>query len=120
EPGDTVAVWGCGPVGLLTIRSAWMQGAGRVIAIDRVPERLQMARDQGGAETIDFVEVGVYDRLMEMTAGRGPDRCIDSVGAEAHATGSIDAVYDKAKTMLLMETDRVHLLREAIMCCRKG
>lgn len=120
EPGDTVAVWGCGPVGLLTIRSAWMQGAGRVIAIDRVPERLQMARDQGGAETIDFEEVGVYDRLMEMTAGRGPDRCIDSVGAEAHATGSIDAVYDKAKTMLLMETDRVHVLREAIMCCRKG
>jgi threonine dehydrogenase-like Zn-dependent dehydrogenase len=120
EPGDTVAVWGCGPVGQFCIQSAWMMGAGRVIAIDRVPERLAMAERHGRAETIDFEEVGVYDRLMEMTQGRGPDRCIDAVGAEAHATGSIDAVYDKAKTMLMMETDRVHVLREAIMCCRKG
>ena len=120
EPGDTVAVWGCGPVGQFAIQSAWMMGAGRVIAIDRVPERLRMAEQQGRAETIDFMEVGVYDRLMDMTDGRGPDRCIDAVGVEAHATGSIDAMYDKAKTMLLMETDRPHVLREAIMCCRKG
>jgi threonine dehydrogenase-like Zn-dependent dehydrogenase len=120
EPGDTVAVWGCGPVGQFTIQSAWMMGAGRVIAIDHVPERLAMAAKHGRAETINFKEVGVYDQLMEMTSGRGPDRCIDSVGAEAHATGSVDAVYDKAKTMLMMETDRAHVLREAIMCCRKG
>ena len=76
EPGDPVAVWGCGPVGQFTIQSAWMLGAGRVIAIDRVPERLEMARRHGRAETIDFEEVGVYDQLMEMTGGRGPDRCI--------------------------------------------
>lgn len=120
EPGDTVAVWGCGPVGQFTIQSAWMLGAGRVIAIDRVPERLRMAEQHGRAETINFMEVGVYDRLMEMTNGRGPDRCIDAVGAEAHAAGSIDAMYDKAKSMMLMETERPHVLREAIMCCRKG
>ena len=119
-PGDTVAVWGCGPVGQFTILSAWMQGAGRVIAIDRVPERLRMAETHGKAETINFKEVGVYDRLMEMTQGRGPDRCIDAVGAEAHATGSVDAWYDKAKSMMLQETERPHVLREAIMCCRKG
>jgi threonine dehydrogenase-like Zn-dependent dehydrogenase len=118
QPGDTVAVWGCGPVGQMTIQSCWMQGAGRVIAIDTVPERLAMARSAGRAETIDFKETGVYDALMEMTGGRGPDRCIDAVGAEAHGTGSIDAVYDKVKTMLMQETDRVHVLREAIMCCR--
>ena len=120
EPGDTVAVWGCGPVGQFTIQSAWLMGAGRVIAIDHVPERLRMAETKGRAETIDFKEVGVYDKLMEMTGGRGPDRCIDAVGAEAHATGTIDAVYDKAKSMLMMETDRPHVLREAIMCCRPG
>jgi threonine dehydrogenase-like Zn-dependent dehydrogenase len=120
EPGDTVAVWGCGPVGQFTIQSAWMLGAGRVIAIDNVPERLEMARKHGRAETINFMETGVYDALQEMTGGRGPDRCIDAVGAEAHAAGSLDAVYDKAKTMLMMETDRAHVLREAIMCCRKG
>jgi threonine dehydrogenase-like Zn-dependent dehydrogenase len=120
EPGDTVAVWGAGPVGQFCIQSAWMMGAGRVIAIDRLPERLAMAERHGRAETINFEEVGVYDQLQEMTQGRGPDRCIDAVGAEAHATGSIDAVYDKAKTMMMMETDRVHVLREAIMCCRKG
>src|SRR4051794_10117484 len=95
EPGDTVAVWGCGPVGQFTIKSAWMLKAGRVIAIDRVPERLRMAREQGKAETIDFSQHGVYDVLMEMTKGRGPDRCIDAVGCEAHATGAADAVYDK-------------------------
>lgn len=120
EPGDTVAVWGAGPVSQFAIRSAWMLGAGRVIAIDRVPERLEMARAHGKAETIDFSKEKVYDRLMEMTKGRGPDRCIDGVGCEAHATGSFDAVLDKAKSALHLITDRSHVLREAIMCCRKG
>src|SRR4051794_8486292 len=119
EPGDTVAIWGCGPVAQFAIRSAWMLGAGRVIAIDRVPERLQMARD-GKAETINFEEVGVYDQLMEMTHGRGPDRCIDAVGCEAHARGSFDAVLDKVKSAVMLTTDRAHVLREAILCCRKG
>ena len=85
EPGDTVAVWGCGPVAQFAIKSAWMLGAGRVIAIDRVPERLEMAREQGKAETIDFSKHDVYEQLQEMTKGRGPDRCIDAVGCEAHA-----------------------------------
>jgi len=122
EPGETVAIWGAGPVGQMTIQSAWLLGAGRVIVIDRVPERLEMARTAGRAETINFEEgdATVYDRLMEMTNGRGPDRCIDAVGAEAHSTGSIDALYDKAKTLLMQETDRPHVLREAIMCCRPG
>jgi threonine dehydrogenase-like Zn-dependent dehydrogenase len=120
EPGDTVAVWGCGPVGQFTIQSAWMLGAGRVIAIDRVPERLRMAEMQGKAETINFEDAHVYDRLMEMTGGRGPDCCIDAVGCEAHARGSFDAVFDQAKATLSLGTDRPHVLREAIMCCRKG
>src|SRR4051812_5819751 len=120
QPGDTVAVWGCGPVGQFAIKSAWMFGAGRVIAIDRVPERLAMAQTHGKAETINFEKESVYDRLMEMTHHRGPDRCIDSVGAEAHGSGSLDAVYDKVKTAAMMGTDRAHVLREAIMCCRKG
>ena len=120
EKGDTVAVWGCGPVAQLAIKSAWMLGAGRVIAIDRVHERLQMAREHGKAETIDFSKEKVYDRLQEMTKGRGPDRCIDAVGCEAHSTGSLDAVMDKAKATVGLATDRVHVLREAIMCCRKA
>ena len=120
EPGDTVAVWGCGPVGQFAIRSAWMFRAGRVIAIDRVPERLRMARDGGRVETIDFETEDVYERLMEMTHGRGPDRCIDAVGTEAHGRGSVDAVLDRAKSALYLGTDRPHVLREAIMCCRKG
>ncbi len=119
EQGDTVAVWGCGPVGQFAIRSAWMLGAGRVIAIDRVPERLAMAA-KGKAELINFEDVKVYDQLMEMTAGRGPDRCIDAVGCEAHGMGSFDAMMDKAKATLHLATDRAHVVREAIMCCRKG
>ena len=119
EPGDTVAVWGCGPVGQFAIRSAWMLGAGRVVAIDSVPERLRMA-EVGKAETINFEKDKVYDKLMEMTKGRGPDRCIDAVGAEAHGGGSLDAVLDKAKATVGLATDRPHVLREAIMCCRKG
>ncbi|MEJ7617822.1 MAG: zinc-dependent alcohol dehydrogenase, partial [Pyrinomonadaceae bacterium] len=120
EPGDTVAVWGAGPVGQFAIQSAWMLGAGRVIAIDRVPERLAMAAQHGRAETINFDDVKVYDQLMEMTGGRGPDRCIDAVGCEAHGTGSVDAVLDRAKAAVMLATDRPHVLREAIMSCRKG
>ena len=120
QKGDTVAVWGCGPVGQFCIQSAWMLGAGRVIAIDRVPERLAMAQKHGKAETVDMREHTVYDRLMEMTKGRGPDRCIDAVGCEAHTAGTIDAVLDKAKTLVGLGTDRAHAVREAIMCCRKA
>lgn len=120
EPGDTVAVWGCGPVGQFAIQSAWMLGAGRVIAIDRVPERLHMAQTYGKAETINFEDEDVQERLMEMTGGRGPDRCIDAVGTEAHTHGAIDAVLDNVKQKVKLGTDRAHVLREAIMCCRKG
>jgi threonine dehydrogenase-like Zn-dependent dehydrogenase len=120
EGGDTVAVWGCGPVGQFCILSAWMLGAARVIAIDRVLERLLMAQLNGKAETINFDDEDVYDRLMEMTNGRGPDRCIDAVGTEAHGGASFRAALDKAKTMLYLGTDRPEVLRETIMCCRKG
>jgi threonine dehydrogenase-like Zn-dependent dehydrogenase len=120
EPGDTVAVWGCGPVGQFSIQSAWMLGAGLVIAIDWVPERLEMAHDDGDSETINFKEDSVYDRLQEMTNGRGPDRCIDAVGAEAHGWGAFDAVYDNVKSKMALTTDRAHALREAIYCCRKA
>jgi threonine dehydrogenase-like Zn-dependent dehydrogenase len=97
-----------------------MFDAGRVIAIDRVPERLRMAEKHGRAETIDFSKEDVYERLQEMTKGLGPDRCIDAVGCEAHGTGSVDAVMDKVKSSVMLTTDRAHVLREAIMCCRKG
>jgi threonine dehydrogenase-like Zn-dependent dehydrogenase len=122
EPGDTVAVWGCGPVGQFAIQSAWMFGAGRVIAIDWVPERLKLAVTHGKAETIDFMkeEKSVYDKLQEMTKGRGPDRCIDAVGAEAHGHGGLVAMLDKAKAKIGLGTDRPNALRQAIMCCRKG
>jgi threonine dehydrogenase-like Zn-dependent dehydrogenase len=120
EPGDTVAIWGCGPVAQFAIQSAWMLGAGRVIAIDCIPERLQMAAQYGRAETINFEEHDVYERLQEMTKGRGPDRCIDAVGCEAHAAGAIDAALDSLKSAVRLTTDRAHVLREAIKCCRKG
>lgn len=97
-----------------------MMKAGRVVAIDRVPERLAMAREHGIAEPIDFLEEDVMERLHEMTEGRGPDRCIDAVGCEAHGTGSFDAVVDKVKAAVKLTTDRAHVLREAIMVCRKG
>jgi threonine dehydrogenase-like Zn-dependent dehydrogenase len=119
QPGDTIAVWGCGPVGQFSIRSAWMLGAGRVIAIDREPERLRMAADQGKAETIDYEEEDVFETLREMTGGHGPDGCIDAVGLEAHGTG-LDYYYDKAKTATFMATDRISALRQAIFACRKG
>ncbi|MBV9116165.1 MAG: glutathione-dependent formaldehyde dehydrogenase [Acetobacteraceae bacterium] len=117
--GETVAIWGCGPVGQFAIRSAFLLGAERVIAIDRVPERLALARE-GGAETIDFSKEKVYDRLQEMTKGRGPDACIDAVGTEADPASSLDAAVDKAKAAVYLGTDRPHVLREAIMCCRNG
>ncbi len=120
QPGETVAVWGCGPVGQFAIQSAWMLGAGRVIAIDRVPERLKMAQEKGKAEIINFGNEDVHDRLMGMTAGRGPDRCIDAVGTESHVGKSPDTWMDKVKTAVMLETDRPHVLRQAIMCCRKG
>lgn len=121
EPGDTVAVWGCGPVGQFAIQSAWLLGAGRVIAIDRVPERLALAERVGKAEVVDFSKVdSVYEALQERTNGRGPDRCIDAVGCEAHSTGTLDAVIDTAKKAVRLGTDRAHALREALFCCRKA
>jgi threonine dehydrogenase-like Zn-dependent dehydrogenase len=119
QPGDTVAVWGCGPVGQFAIKSAWMLGAGRVIAIDREPERLQMAAEQGKAETINYEQLDVFHALKDMTGGRGPDSCLDAVGLEAHGT-SIDYYYDKVKTNAFMATDRISALRQAIHACRKG
>jgi threonine dehydrogenase-like Zn-dependent dehydrogenase len=97
-----------------------MLGAGRVIAIDRVPERLEMARVHGKAETLNFEDEPIHDRLLEMTGGRGPDRCIDAVGAEAHGSGSLDAMVDRAKQALHLSMDRPHALRQAILACRKG
>jgi threonine dehydrogenase-like Zn-dependent dehydrogenase len=118
QPGHVIAVWGCGPVGQFAIRSAFMLGAERVIAIDRVRERLDMAA-QSGAEILDYQEESVLDALHEITAGRGPDACIDAVGMEAHGTGVI-GVYDRIKQALKLQTDRPTALREAIMACRKG
>jgi threonine dehydrogenase-like Zn-dependent dehydrogenase len=118
KPGDTIGVWGCGPVGQFAIRSAFLLGAGRVIAIDTVPERLRMAAD-AGAETLDSMQDDVFDRLTDMTGGIGPDACIDAVGMEAHGP-SIDYYYDKVKTMALLATDRASALRQVIHCCRKG
>lgn len=120
EAGDTVAIWGCGPVAQFAVQSAWMLGAGRVIAIDRVPERLEMAHTWGKAETIDFSEENVHERLLEMTGGRGPDRCIEAVGSESHGMASLDAMVDRVKQAVRLETDRPHPLREAILSCRKG
>lgn len=124
EPGDTVAIWGCGPVGQFAIQSAWMLGAGRVIAIDMVPERLEMARTIGKAEVIDTSKQNVYDTLQEMTQGRGPDRVIDAVGTEAHVSGGLleKAVnaYDTVKQKLNIEQDRPQVFREAVKCVRKG
>jgi threonine dehydrogenase-like Zn-dependent dehydrogenase len=118
-PGDTVAVWGCGPVGQFCIASAWLLGAGRVIGIDREPERLMMAADRGKAEVIDLTTTNVYDALKDMTGGRGPDACIDAVGMEAHGN-TIGDWYDKAKTATMMATDRLGALRQAIHSCRKA
>jgi threonine dehydrogenase-like Zn-dependent dehydrogenase len=117
EPTDTVAVWGAGPVGQMAIRSALLLGARQVVAIDRVPERLDMAR-AGGAITINFDEESVVERLNELTQGKGPEKCIDAVGMEAHATATLDSIYDRAKQALMLESDRAHVLREMIYVCR--
>jgi threonine dehydrogenase-like Zn-dependent dehydrogenase len=119
QPGDTVAVWGCGPVGLFAITSAFLLGAERVIGIDRFPERLRLAREAAGADTLDYEEIDIYEALKEMTAGRGPDACIDAVGMEAHTPGLVGA-YDRAKQAMALATDRPHALRQAILACRNG
>lgn len=117
QPDDTVAIWGCGPVGQFAIRSALLLGAKQVIAIDRVPERLAMA-EAGGATVIDFSKESVVERLNELTRGKGPEKCIDCVGLEAHATATIDSMYDRAKQAVMLETDRPHVLREMMYVCR--
>jgi threonine dehydrogenase-like Zn-dependent dehydrogenase len=118
EPTDTVAIWGCGPVGQMAIRSAILLGAKQVVAIDRLPERLEMA-EAGGAITINFDEESVVERLNELTGGQGPEKCIDAIGMESHVTLSQpDTIYDRAKQMVGMESDRPHVLREMIYVCR--
>jgi threonine dehydrogenase-like Zn-dependent dehydrogenase len=119
QPGDTIAVFGCGPVGQFAIKSAYMLGADRVIAIDRFPYRLRMARERAGADTINYEECDIFEALEEMTGGRGPDHCIDAVGLEGHAPG-VHGAYDKVKTAMMMETDRPVALRQAILACRSG
>lgn len=120
KPGDTVAVWGCGPVGQFAIASAYLLGADKVIAIDRFPYRLQMAREKAGAITINYEEVdSVHDVLMDLTAGRGPDHCIDAVGVEGHTHG-VQYAHDRMKQMMRIQSDRPIALREAIMSCRSG
>ena len=119
KPGDTIAVWGCGPVGQFAITSAYLLGAERVIAIDSVPERLRMAQAQSGAEMIDFETEDVFERLKAMTGGMGPDACIDAVGLEAHGA-TLDSYYDKVKAAAFLATDRPNALRQAIRACRKG
>jgi len=118
-PGDTIAVWGCGPVGQFCIASAWMLGAGRVIAIDREPARLMMAAERGKAEVLNLRSVDVIEALAALTGGRGPDACIDAVGMEAHGN-TMDDWYDRAKTATMLATDRLSALRQAIHACRKG
>ena len=119
EPGDIVAVWGCGPVGQFAIRSAYMLGAEQVIAIDRIPERLKMAEEYGKAKVLNYTEVDVGEALKDMTGGRGPDACIDAVGMEAHGTDFM-GLFDKAKQAVRLESDRPTALREVIVACRKG
>lgn len=122
EPGDTVAVWGCGPVGQFAIQSAWMLGAGRVIAIDREPERLRLAAEHSDVETINFEEIedDVHQHLIDMTDGRGPDRCIEAVGMEAHGASAAKAALDSAAQATHLQSDRMYALEQAIMACRKG
>jgi len=118
EPGDTVAVWGCGPVGLFAVQSAFLMGAERVIAIDHFPHRLELAR-KFGAETINFEDSETYDALMIMTGGIGPDAVIDAVGLEAHGA-FVDNIVDQIKVSTFLGTDRIHAIRQAIIACRKG
>lgn len=127
EPGDTVAIWGAGPVGQMAVRSAFLLGAGKVIVIDNIPERLEMAKE-AGAETINFQtdkedaegnDANLFDQLKSMTGGRGPDSCMDAVGMEAHGT-SPGEIYDWVKMGLRMATDRPNVFRQALQACRKG
>jgi threonine dehydrogenase-like Zn-dependent dehydrogenase len=117
--GDVVAVWGCGPVGLFAIQSALLLGAGRIVAIDRFVDRLQMAMDLGATEVLDYEKDDIFDALRDITGGIGPDACIDAVGMEAHGTG-LAGYYDRVKQTLMLETDRPSALRDAIHACRKG
>jgi threonine dehydrogenase-like Zn-dependent dehydrogenase len=117
QSGDTIAIWGCGPVGQMAIRSAFILGAERVIAIDTVPERLELARS-AGAVTLDFMDEDIYDRIMELTKGRGADATIDAVGTEPETKASFDSVVDRIKVATFMGTDRPHVLRQAIHCTR--
>lgn len=119
KPGDTVAVWGAGPVGQFAMQSAYLLGAEKVIAIDRIPERLHMARQRSHAETIHYEEVDAGEALKEMTGGRGPDACIDAVGLEAHGMG-LEGFYDTVKQTVRLETDRPPVLRQMMVACRKG
>jgi threonine dehydrogenase-like Zn-dependent dehydrogenase len=114
---DTIAIWGCGPVGQMAIRSAFLLGAGRVLAIDTVPERLELAA-KSGAETINFMKEDVYDRIQDLTHGRGADACIDAVGTEPNTAASLDSRWDRLKVAMFVATDRPHVLRQAIHCCR--
>jgi threonine dehydrogenase-like Zn-dependent dehydrogenase len=118
EDGDTIAIWGCGPVGLFAIQSAFLLGAHRVIAIDHYPSRLSLAKEMG-AEILDYREVDVRAALDEMTGGIGPDACIDCVGMESHGL-SVDNIADTVKAHLFLTTERPHALRQAILACRKG
>jgi threonine dehydrogenase-like Zn-dependent dehydrogenase len=118
QAGQTIAVWGAGPVGQFAIRSAFLLGAGRVIAIDRVPERLALAAE-AGAETLNYEDFDVYESLQSLTHGQGPDACIDAVGMEAHGH-SIDALVDNVRASFRVMPDKSHALRQAIHCCRKG
>jgi threonine dehydrogenase-like Zn-dependent dehydrogenase len=118
--GDVIAVWGAGPVGQFAMASARLLGAERVIAIDRYPERLRIARENTGAEIINYEQTDVLDALREMTAGRGPDACIDAVGTEAHHTSGAVHAYDRGKQAARLETDRPHALREAVMSCKNA
>jgi threonine dehydrogenase-like Zn-dependent dehydrogenase len=119
QRGDVIAVWGCGPVGQMAIRSCFLLGAERVIAIDNVAERLKMALQQPGVETINFDDEDVFERVKAMTGGRGPDACVDAVGLEAHGH-TLDSYLDQVKTATFMATDRPNALRQAIHACRKG
>ena len=117
QPGNMIAIWGAGPVGQFAIRSAFLLGVERVIAIETVPERVALA-EAAGAEIVDFMKEDVYDRIQDLTNGRGADACIDAVGTEPHTTASFNSIIDRVKVATFMGTDRPHVLRQAIHCCR--
>ena len=118
QPTDTVAIWGAGPVGQFCVRSAVLLGAKQVICIDRLSDRLSMAKAGGADEIINFEHEDVFERLNDLTQGKGPEKCIDAVGLESHATASFDSVLDRALQAVMLETDRPHVLRQMIFACR--